>query len=428
MPLGAYAAGCVLSWGLTARHQWTAGGWASGSYLSVHYYQGDFNVADIVKFVISQTWSLAIFHMPPAVAAAALLAFGALLSLLLMRRRCDAIALITLFVIGVSICAALMSLYPFGGSRHNLYLGPMVFLAAGCSFHWVAVDLAAAARRAWVGSALGVAAAVMIAVIGGWAIRQDDLYDTDNSIERALAILDEREREGDGVYVTRWAVPSVAFYKGEKPANYFYEQVPCSGTYASPLDCVPEALEEMFSAFNGARRIWLIYNENVSVPEGMAAYSRIAAQEASVEEIAADGWNTLYLITDFDGVAADIRLGWRNMYDDVAAAAASAVADYNLHLHDYALYYAKRPCAAVDTEARFFLHIHPSDVADLPAARRRHGFDNLDFDFLDYGFMVDDKCIIQRILPDYAVDRIHTGQFIHPDGPVVWEAELGVER
>ena len=428
LPISAFAAGCAISWELTARYQWAAGGWASGSYLAGHYYQGGYDAAAIVSFAISQTWDLAIFHMPPIIAATALAAFGAQTAALLIRRRCDAVALIALFGIGVSICAALMSLYPLGGSRHNLYLGPLIFLAAGGAFYSLAADLAAIARRAWLAPALAATAAGVIALIGAIAIRQDDLYYTDNSIERVLDILDERAREGDAVYVSRWAIPPVAFYIGEKPANYHYEQIPCPGTYASPLDCVPEALDEMFRVFNESRRIWLIHNANVSAPKDIAAYSQEAAQEVAVEEIAADGWHTLYLIADIDGLTANIRKEWLDMYDAVASETPSAVSTYNLYLQDNALRYAKRPCAPADTEARFFLHIHPEDAADLPAWRRQHGFDNLDFDFLDHGFMIDDKCIIRRALPDYPIKRIHAGQFINPNGPVVWEAELPFKR
>ena len=431
LPIACFAAGCAISWELTARHQWAAGGWASGSYLAEHYLQDGYGWGATFRFTFVRTWDLAGFLMPPIVAAGALALFVAQLTLVVTWRRRDAAMVMALCVIGVVGYAASMSLYPFGGSRHSLYLGPLVFLAAGGAFHWATVEAAAALRRAWVGTALGIAAAGVIALVGADAIRQDDLYDTDTSIERVLAALAERAREGDAVYVSRWAIPPVAFYTGEKPANYHYEQTPCPGTHEAPPDCVPEALYEMFRIFNESRRIWLIYNANVSVQEEMAAYSRNrAVEEIGVEEIDVGGWHTLHLITGFERAAADVRVTWRDMYNDVTAEAPSAVSDYDLYLHpqDYALYYAKRPCAAADTEARFFLHIHPEDAGDLPAHRRRHGFDNLDFEFSEHGFMMGDRCIIWRELPEYPIERIHAGQFINPDGPVVWEAELPFER
>ena len=435
LPTACYAAGGAIGWAFITSHQWTPGGWAIGSYLADYYYSGFHRqkvvlVGPIIEFGANRGWSALSYLMPPALAVGALAAFGLWQMRLVERRRSEAalnaIALLALFAFIASLCAAMASLYPFGGIRHNLYLGPIAFLAAGGGLHSIADDLAAILRRAWAGTALALAAGIAIAVIGASAIWQDDLYDTDNSIERVLAALDEREREGDGVYVSRWAIPPVAFYKGGKPANYHYEQAPCPGTYEAPTDCVYEALDEMFKAFNASRRIWLIYNADVSAQEEIAAYSPTAAREVAVEEIAADGRNALYLITGFEGVAKNIRVMWRDMYNDVTAEAPSAVSDYNLYLHpqDYALYYAKRPCDASDTAARFFLHLYPADAADLPEWRRGQGFDNLDFDFSEYGFTLGDRCIIRRELPEYPIERIHAGQFAHPDGPVVWEAEL----
>ena len=437
LPIACFAAACALSWWVTGRYQWTAGGWAGGAYesgargagyyLEAYYYQGGYDAAAMAQFAISRTWDMVSYHMPPIVAGAALLAFGGLLLSLALRRRMDAVAVLALFGVGIAICAALLSAYPYGAIRHSLYLEPIIFLAAGAAFHSLGVDAAALARRERVAPALGIAAACVIALAGAAAIWRDDLYNKGDSVERLLAMQEEREREGDAVYVYRWAVPSVEFYKGEKPDNYFYEQTPClTETYASStLDCVPDALDEMFRELGGARRIWLIHNAGVSAPKEIAAYSR----EAVVEEIAVDGMNALHLITDFGDAAANIRERWLAVYDAVASEAPSAAADYNLYLRDNALYYTKRPCAAADTEAKFFLHIYPMDAAELTSDRRRRsGFNNLDFDFPDYGFRADDRCVIRRTLPKYPIERIHTGQFINPNGPVVWEAGLRFKR
>ena len=428
MPIGAFAAGCAVSWELTARRQWAVG-IRDGNftyYMEDYYYRGGYDAAAVAEFAVSRTWGLLSWHMPPIVVAAALLAFGWLLWSALRRRRLDAVALLALSAVGIAACAAVIGAYPLGGVRQCLYLGPIVFLAAGSAFHTVVDDVAGLLRRAWVGPAL---AAGMIALVGAAAIRhydlRDNLYYSSNNIRQVFAALDEREREGDGVYVYSWAVPLVEFYKGEKPANYFYEQTLCSGSRAATvLDCVPEALDEMFRVLNEARRIWFIHNVQVSVPKEIAAYSQeISVEEIAVEKIATVGWNTLHLITDFGGVAADIREEWLAAYDDVAAEAPSAAGAYKLYSQDGALYYAKRPCDAADTEAPFFLHIYPENADDLPERRRRSGFDNLDFGFLEYGLLADDKCFIRRALPEYAIERIHAGQFVL-DGSVAWEAEV----
>ena len=407
------------------------GGWNSyDGYLTAYYHQSGFDAAAIAEFAIGRTWDLLSYHMPSVIAAAALFAFGALaLVWALRRRRLDAVALLCVLALGVSLCAALLSAYPLGDVRQNLYLGPIIFLAAGGAFNALAGDAAAVMRRAWLAPALGIAAVVMIALVGAAAVRQYDLrqydlYYSANNIEQVFAALDEREQDGDAVYVYRWAVPSVEFYKGAKPDNYFYEQVPCPAALTrSWTVCFPEALAEMFRELSEARRIWLIHNTHANVQQEIAAYSQeITVEEIAVEKIAPVGWNALYLITGFEEMVADLRKEWRDMYDAVASEAPSVAADYNLYLRDNALYYAKRPCAPADTDAKFFLHIYPTNAADLPAYSGV--LENLDFDFLNYGFLTDDKCIIRRALPEYPINRIHTGQFVYPDGAVVWEAEL----
>ena len=93
--------------------------------------------------------------------------------------------------------------------------------------------------------------------------------------------------------------------------------------------------------------------------------------------------------------------------------------------------YLKSPCGAADAQAQFFLHVIPEDVEDLPADRRRYGFDNLDFHYLDFRYgksaalAFSGKCIAKRPLPDYPIARIQTGQFTPDDGEI-WRAEFPV--
>ena len=437
LPIGAFAAGCALTWALTARYQWVGGGWGSAGYLAEFYYQIG-QGSSRLEFAGRQTWDLLGYHMPTAIAAAAIIAFGALTVLTIIRRiRLDAIALLAWFAVCAAIAAAIIGVYPLGGSRHNLYLGPIALLAAGGAFHWVAVEVSAALRRVWVGTALTAAAGAAIAVLGATAVWQAaPYYAKDGSMAQVLAALDERKREGDAVFASRYEAPAVAFYKGGRPDNYFYGKNACWGDAwgdESWAACFPDILGEMFRMANNARRIWLVHNSSVSVEEGMAGYWQDSPYwrnegDVEVEQIVGGGWTTLHLITGVDGLTADIREEWLDVYADITAGEPSAAAYYNLYLHDDALYYAKQPCAEADTDARFFLHIYPKAAADLPDWRRRHGFDNLDFDFHDYGIRIDDMCMIWRPLPGYAVERISAGQFVPPSGPRVWEAELAGER
>lgn len=433
-PIGAFAAGCALTWALTARYQWVGSGWGRDGYLADFYYQGGLD-AGLSEFAGGRTWSLAGYHMPTAIAALAAVAFAAALAAALKRGRLDALALLFLFAIGAAVCAAALGVYPLGGSRHNLYLGPIVFLAAGVAFHWAAVEAAALLRRAWVGTALTGAAVAAIAGLGAFAVWQADAYYAkDGSMAQVLAALDARKREGDAVYASRYEVPAVTFYRGGRPDNYFYGKEACWGDSwgeASWAECFPEILEEMFRMSNNSRRIWFVHNASASIEEELAAHwgNLPYARDIEIEEIVAGGWATLHLITGFDEIRADIREEWLDMRAEFAFDTPSAVAEYDLYFKDGALYYDKQPCAPSDIEARFFLHVYPRDAAELPDWRRQYGFDNLDFDFHDYGIRVDDKCMIWRgRLPGYGIERIHAGQFVAPNGARVWETELAGER
>ena len=97
-------------------------------------------------------------------------------------------------------------------------------------------------------------------------------------------------------------------------------------------------------------------------------------------------------------------------------------ADFEVYHNDGRLIYAKEPCAPADTAAVFFLHITPTDAADLPAGNR-HSFDARGFNFYQAGALIAGRqCIASAALPDYAIAGIHTGQVIQGAG-VIWELE-----
>ncbi len=424
LPIACFGAACALSWWLTARYQWTDGGWGGGSYLVGYYYQNGFDAAAIAQFAIGRIWDLMSYHMPPVVAAAALLGFAGLLPGALRRRRLDALALLAALAVGIAICAALMNVYPLGDVRQCLYLGPIIFLAAGGAFHSLAGRAAAAARRERVAPALTVAVVGVIAFAGANEIwRYYNMHQTDSGIEAIFAALEEREREGDAVYVSRWGLPLVAFYKREKPDNYYYSKSYC--WEPSGRECVPEMFDEVFRAFGSAPRIWLIHAASVSVPQDVAAYS----QGIVVEEAAANEWVALHLITGHEEATADIRKESADASAEVdpplVLIGASA---YDVYTQGDELRYVKQPCVPADTEERFFLHVYPREVNSLPERQRKYGYENVGFDFQDYGAREADKCLMRRALPDYPIKRIHTGQYVYPDGPVIWETGFQFKR
>ena len=63
---------------------------------------------------------------------------------------------------------------------------------------------------------------------------------------------------------------------------------------------------------------------------------------------------------------------------------------------------------------------------DLAEGRGQYGFNNFGFGFDDFGMRVGGHCFAARRLPEYANNRIRTGQF-REDGQL-WNGEFWVGR
>ena len=108
----------------------------------------------------------------------------------------------------------------------------------------------------------------------------------------------------------------------------------------------------------------------------------------------------------------------------------SAQSNFDVYRKGIALTYFKQPCTEADTAARFLLHVIPTNLADLPEDRQRHGFDNLDFTFSQHGSHFSagaaPACMARIILPAYGMEKISTGQF-DQQGPIWW-AEFPLQQ
>ena len=110
-------------------------------------------------------------------------------------------------------------------------------------------------------------------------------------------------------------------------------------------------------------------------------------------------------------------------YQSVVSTEPVERSEFDLYIAEDKLHYIKEPCSEEDTAARFFLHVTPEDIADLPDKRRQYGFDNLDFS--QRGLLFDGKCLASIDLPQYGIARITTGQF---DGAGrIWKVEFALD-
>ena len=98
---------------------------------------------------------------------------------------------------------------------------------------------------------------------------------------------------------------------------------------------------------------------------------------------------------------------------------------FDVYLTKKTLTYFRNSCTPIDTDERFFLHIVPVNMNDLPAFSKQYGFDNLDFDFDDRGIILGGRCMAKIRLPSYPVLSIRTGQYIIGQGRI-WDEEFHV--
>ena len=109
--------------------------------------------------------------------------------------------------------------------------------------------------------------------------------------------------------------------------------------------------------------------------------------------------------------------------EDMRLAVRSA---FDVYLDENRLVYVKEECSDEDVDAPFFLHLRAVDVAELPLDRQPHGYDNLDFLFETFGLRVGGRCAAARLLPDYGIASIHTGQYV-PGTMRLWSERISLE-
>ena len=423
-PAACFLAGCVISYGVTLSYQWRGGGWHGWDY---YYYQGAYNVADVLGFAVSRTWGLLNYHLPQAVA---IVAVGALVIMLLASlkgngkgngkgRRFDAVAVLGLLAVGVAVFAALLVLYPLGGTRQNIYLGPVVFLAAGVAIYWVADGLAGLTGRGWVAPVLVVAAVGGVVLAGVGDIRQENPYQKGHNAKAVLAFLGENLEDGDVVFVTHYAVPAIKFYQDEKPDGYHYGKVSC---WDGLEPCLSEMAGLVVLLPDIPNRIFLAHERELT-GEGL----ELLGEQVEIERVLDGRKFGLSVIRNVkesaEGSVRSVRAALVAEYEAVVSGEPVIRSGFDVYLSENGLVYVREPCVLADTEAKFFLHLWAVDGNDLPVHRQQYGFDNLDFNFGERGRVFDGRCMAAVVLPEYDIARVRTGQFVRVGGGFrhLWE-------
>ena len=428
-PCGFFLAGGALSYLLTLRYQWQEGGFASGSYLSGYYYQEKFDTYSILKFSIGRIWSSFKYHLPDVVAIAALPAFAILLVAAFLSKfrgkpHDGAIAVLFLFCIAVSVGAAVLGMYPLGDIRQSIYLGPIVFLAVGLAFYSGAYALASTARQAWLAPLLIVLSASAIALSGVDAIRRMDLYRPHDKGQDILSVLQEHAQEDDALYYHRDVREVIEFHgKPDVGRLVFDGKVGC--WHREEL-CFQEMIDQI-TPWIGGSRLWLVslyHRPHLRVTQTVGAH-------VLFEHVVSGGTPNLYLIEDTQSlIQIAAATDMLKDIEPILSRKPSIRSTFDVYLREAMLIYFKEPCGAEDTQETFFVHVTPADENDLPDHRKQYGFDGFNFDFPNYSTF-GKGCIAQRKLPNYAITRIVTGQFlVNEDGSTahLWEGEIRVDE
>ena len=433
-PAASFAAGCAISYATTFRHHWDLGVFAGPGHwggFAPGYYLGEYSdVPAMIWFVLSRTEALFRFHLTTDVLTTlGLGGIGIFLIVSFWKARLGAITILFLISLAVAVVAGLILAYPYGGLRQCMYLAPIVLLASGHALHSVAVDLSRLTRRAWLVHLAMVLIASIIALSGTAAVTGSGVYRSiwqETRIEHLVLTLEEQEREGDVVYVESQAVASVKFYHKGWRDNYCYGSINSRDWQRGPRDWTRAPLEVctdyLFGKSPEAERMWLMVTYT---PRVAAIIETLSSEGEDIQLV--DRWGVLHLYLWTDPFSGDRfrkeRSAMLSAYQYAANNEPAAQFVFDVYMRDSTLIYVKDPCVFNDLAAKFFLHLTPTNVDDLPDDRRQYGFDNLDFEFFFHGMAIEGKCVAVRDLPEYDIQSISTGQFREEEGSV-WEGHI----
>ena len=417
-PVVVFVAATIFSYLLTARHQIAPGGPAEGVvalHVPWNYYTGAWRDAGaVLEFVGARTWELLSWHLTTVVAAgvAALFLVSGLRGSASTARRDSADAVVLLFSLslGLAALAAVLRLYPLGAIRQCVYLGPAVFVMAGAVFASALDRLSARVGRSAARPLLFTAAAAGIAFVGAGAIGRAHPYRTPGTAEAVFDALAERAGSDDLVYVAASVVPALRFHDAPSAARYHLANETC---WRSKAECV-RALREIATTSEVRGRIWMAlpfrYEKELAVRVREEWDERLAVEPV----VFGQGDTDLFLIPNAAEVNRSAKAPYRSAYDSIASGEWGEPvlrSTFDLHIREGKIAYSKEPCSPEDLEARFLLHFFAANPDDLPADRRRYGFENRDFEFGRYGTMLEGKCVAFVPLPDYDLTRARTGQW-----------------
>ena len=258
----------------------------------------------------------------------------------------------------------------------------------------------------------------------GYPIKEIDFAWSPERLDAAAAREAMRRTKAEGRLLARAAYD---VYLTNSELVYIQEQCdPLTTEHPFRVSVFPERVDDLPDAWRGRghERFWFAFHQRGALLEEGACvalfplpdYPITAIRTAQYIDGEGDLWEAAFSANPERYAAA---------YRAVAGSEPVTRGSFDLHLLAGDLVYVKEPCEPADTEARFFLHVIPERVGDLPEERRQFGWDNLDFRFFLNGAWFDGKCAARVPLPDYPIASVRTGQFVGGVGEI-WSAEFDV--
>lgn len=425
---GSFAAGCCISYATTLRYQWRP---AYGAHLAHGYYGGAYaDPLEALAFVARGGWDIVASNLPLPWAILFTIVFG--VALLNLRTRFDAIIVTASLAFGLASLAGLLRVYPLVGTRHAMYLIPVLLLAATHATHLAISRVSKATGRPWiVHAAMGLLAAITVAS-GTVAVANGKPYKEKQGMKSVLAVLEGRVQENDAVFVAKGAEPAARFYLGTPPpSNYYFSK----RQWGCPV---------LWHRAQNDRCV----GRNLVVTEGFLQYLVQTGLEPSNRLYIVSSWIALpdfrLLMLFYQGVEVERLVEARGntnlhvleapeLMDRLAAPASYRglrgkpviESTFDVYLTDQMLLFVKEQCHLDDIDAPFFVHAFPENVDDLPVDRRARGFDERSFHFIQSGVMMDHICAALVPLPSLPIDRIRVGQ--GTQNPI-WSGEAAIDR
>lgn len=238
------AAGGLLSFLLTLRYQFQPG--RTPWYLAANYF--DPKTMSLLRFLSTNFKGLLSFLIPGQLIVLCFV-FGAVIFCITQARarKCDAITLLVLTSMSITICASVARVYPYGGIRQCLFLVPVLTLFAGVVFADLLQRLKGSLQPA---ATLGLMALILLSGYRGmlrqWPYGE---YEDTQSILKELA---KSSAPNDQVWVNHDAVAAFEFYLRGKDPRFIYGKF-----HADPQEYVPELLGAVDRRSN---RLWLVFS------------------------------------------------------------------------------------------------------------------------------------------------------------------------